>query len=99
MNAGIGQVLNLRFSSSFSTIMWNPPPTVGVLSNLTYHLTVTNVNTGEVIINTNTTETSYPIGSTQFCLEYRVCVVAFSSQYHGDSTFIEERTPGSEYKT
>ena len=77
--------------------MWDPPQTAGVLSNLTYHLIVTNMNTGVVIINTNTTDNSYPIGSTQFCLEYRVWVIAFSSQYHGGSTFIEERTPGSEY--
>ena len=94
---GIGHVLDLRFNTAFTTVMWDPPQTAGVLSNLTYHLTVTNMNTGVVIVNTTTTETSYTVGSTQFCLEYRVCVVAFSSQYRGGNTFIKERTPGSEY--
>ena len=94
---GIGHVLNPRFDTAFTTVMWDPPQTAGVLSNLSYHLIVTNMNTGVVIINTTTTDTSYSLGSTQFCLDYRVYVVAFSSQYRGGSTIIEERTPGSEY--
>ena len=64
---GIGPVLNLRFSPTFSTIMWDPPSTAGVLSGLTYHLTVTNMNTGVVIINTSTTDNSYPLSSLLFC--------------------------------
>ena len=96
---GIGHVLNLRFCPSFSTIMWDPPPTVGVLSNLTYHLTVTNMNTGVVIINTTTTDTSYPLGSVQFCTLFKVSVTAFSHDQSGENAFFMERTPGSECDT
>ena len=66
IHPGIGPVLNLRFSPSFSTIMWDPPSIAGVLSGLTYHLTVTNMNTGVVIINTTTTATNYSITDSQF---------------------------------
>ena len=98
MNTGIGQILNLRFSPSFSTIMWDPPPTAGVLSNLTYHLTVTNMNSGVVIINTNTTETSYPVGVLKHCTFYNASVVAVSLNQKGDSTVFADRTPGSEHE-
>ena len=94
MHTGIGPVLNLRFSSSFATIMWDPPQTVGVLSNLTYHLTVT-TNTGVVIINTTTTDTTHAIIYPQLCVDYAVCVAAFSPEYRGRSVFIRKRTPGS----
>ena len=94
--AGIGHVLNLRFSPSFSSIMWDPPSTVGVLSNLTYHLTVTNMNTGVVIINTNTTETSSPIELVQHCTLYNASVTAFSLEHKGDTVDIRDKTPGSE---
>ena len=91
---GIGPVLNLRFSPSFSAIMWDPPPTVGVLSNLTYHLTVTNMNTGVVIINTNTTDTSYLLGSIPFCTFYNASVTALSLEQKGDTMGIMRNTPG-----
>ena len=43
--------------------MWAHPPAIG---DLTYHLTVTNMNTGVVIINTTTTDNSYTLlGSIQ----------------------------------
>ena len=95
---GIGPVLNLRFSPTFSTIMWDPPSTAGVLSGLTYHLTVTNMNTGVVIINTTTTDTSYPplIGLVQFCTLYRASVTASSLEQKGDTVAIMEETPGGE---
>ena len=93
---GIGPVLNLRLSSTFSTIMWEPSLTVGVLSGLTYHLIVTNMNTGVVIINTNTTETSYPLGSLLLCTFYNACVTAFSLEQKGDTTSIMGRIPGGE---
>ena len=76
--------------------MWDPPPTAGVLSNLTYHLTVTNMNTGVVIINTTTTETSYTLGLAQFCTIYNASVTAFSLEHKGDTVDIIEETPGSE---
>ena len=97
IHTGIGPVHNLRFSPTFSTIMWDPPPTVGVLSGLTYHLTVTNMNTGVVIINTTTTNTSYPLGLIQLCTTYTASVTSTSQDYTGDSAVIIERTPGGNY--
>ena len=94
---GIGPVLNLRFSPSFSTITWDPPSTVGVLSNLTYHLTVTNMNTGVVIINTTTTDTSYPLSSLQLCTLYSASVAAVSPEYSGDTVVIVGKTHGGDY--
>ena len=76
--------------------MWDPPPAAGVLSGLTYHLTVTNMNTGVVIINTTTTSTNYSITYPQFCVEYKVSITAFSLEYRGNSVFIIKRTPGGE---
>ena len=76
--------------------MWDPPPTAGVLSNLTYHLTVTNMNTGVVIINTTTTDTSYPLGPLEFCVYYTANVTVL----HTSATVPEHktaRTPGSKY--
>ena len=93
--AGIGSVLNLKFSQpSFSTIMWDPPPTAGVLSGLTYHLTVTNMNTGVVIINTTTTDTSYPLSSVQLCTYYNASVTAFSQDHSSDAETVIKRIPG-----
>ena len=72
--------------------MWDPPPTAGVLSNLTYHLlTVTNMNTG---INTTTTETSYTVGSLTKCAFYTSSVAAASLHQSGDAEFIKQRIPG-----
>ena len=93
-HTGIGRVHNLKFSPSFGTLMWDPPPTVGVLSNLTYHLTVTNMNTGVVIINTTTTDTSYPLGSIQRCTFYHASVTLTSQDHKGDSVAITDRLPG-----
>ena len=92
--AGIGQILNLRFNDSFSAIMWDPPPTVGVLSNLTYHLTVT-MSTDAVIINTTTTNTSYSIIDAAFCTLYTSTVIASSLEGRSNSATISEKTPGS----
>ena len=79
--------------------MWDPPPTVGILSNLTYHLTVSNRNTGVVIINTTTTGTSYPLSSVQFCTVYNASVTAFSLELKGDTMDIMTKTPGGECDT
>ena len=77
--------------------MWDPPPTAGVLSNLTYHLIVTNMNTGVVIINTTTTETSYTVGTMiNLCTRYTASVTALSHSQKGDTENIIEETPGSE---
>ena len=92
--AGIGSVLNVMFSPSFSTIMWDPPHTAGVLSSLTYHLTVTNMNTGVVIINTTTTDTSYPLSSVQLCTYYNASVTAFSHDRSSEAETVSKRIPG-----
>ena len=92
--AGIGRVNNIRFNPTFTTIMWDPPHTAGVLSGLTYHLTVTNMNTGVVIINTNTTGTSFSLGLVRFCTLYRANVTAFSQNQSSDVETVIERIPG-----
>ena len=79
--------------------MWDSPATVGVLSTLTYHLTVTNMNTGVVIINTNTTETSYPLGSVQLCTLFKVSVTAFSHDQSGENTSLMKSSLGCECNT
>ena len=73
--------------------MWNPPPTAGVLS-LTYRLTVTNVNTGVVIINTTTAMTNYLVGSLQHCTVYTASVTPFSQEHEGNIEVIVAKTPG-----
>ena len=65
--------------------MWDPPSTLGVLNNLTYHLIVTNMNTGLVIINTTTTDNSYSLGPLLFCTFYNASVTAFSLEQKGDT--------------
>ena len=78
--------------------MWEPPSTVGVFSNLTYHLTVTNMNTGVVIINTTTTDTSYPIDDVKHCTLYKANVTAITHKenFRGDIAIIKQRSPGGE---
>ena len=48
-------VLLVLFSTWGAVNQIHHPSTAGVLSDLTYHLTVINMNTGVVIINTTTT--------------------------------------------
>ena len=94
---GIGQVKNLKFSPSFSNISWEPPLAAGILGTLSYYLTVTNVNIGQVIINTTTTGTSYPIDSPNYCTHYNASVTAFSVDLtsKGDTVDTADKTPGS----
>ena len=95
VSTGIGPVLNLRFNPSFSQILWDPPSTAGVLSNLTYHVSV---KTGELLISDTTTNTYYQITSVvQRCHEYTANVTAFSSEYHSDSVVYKEEPLGSVY--
>ena len=75
--------------------MWDPPSTAGVLSGLTYHLTVTNMNTGVVIINITTTDTSYHVSLSLYCTNYTASVTAYTPEYKSVSTIVE-RTPGGE---
>ena len=74
--------------------MWDPPSTAGVLNGLTYHLTVTNMNTGVVIINTTTTDNNHLVSSIQYCTFYNASVGAFSFEHTGDTVSITDKTPG-----
>ena len=94
IHTGIGPVLNLRFSPTFSTIIWDPPSTVGVLSNLIYQVNVISNDTGAVIISSTTTNTYYPLPNIQLCQYYIANVTAFTSEYHGDSVVTKQRAPG-----
>ena len=96
LSTGIGHVLNLRFNPSFSHVLWDPPPTAGILGNLTYHLTVTNMDTGVVIINTTTTSTTYTIGSSvPFCTVYKANVTALLGEHKSDEVSHMRKTEGS----
>ena len=96
LQTGIGPVLNLRFSPTFTSIMWDPPSAVGVLGDLSYILTVTNMNANVVIINTTTTDTSYPLSSVLFCTFYTASVTAFSLEHKGNTVITIDKTPGGE---
>ena len=85
MSAGIGQVVNVRFTLSFSAVLWDPPATAGVLSGLSYIVIVMNNNTGQVIVSATTTNTNYPLPVLQLCQYYTANVTAFSSEHHSDS--------------
>ena len=76
--------------------MWDPPPTAGVLSSLSYQLTVINMITSQVIVNTTTTDTSYTLPQLTPCQEYMANVTASSSEYQGESVVIVQRSPGGE---
>ena len=58
---GIGPVVNVRFSVSFISLLWDPPATAGVLSGLSYIVIVMNNNTGQVIVSDTTVDTNYPL--------------------------------------
>ena len=87
----------MRFTPSFSTVLWDPPATAGVLSGLSYIVIVMNNNTGQVIVSATTTNTNYPLPVLQFCQYYTANVTAFSSEHHSDSVVTGLRTPGGEY--
>ena len=81
----IGPVLNLQFESSFSSILWDPPATAGVLNLLfSYNVIVTNMNTSEVIVS-DTTNTIYPLPQLKSCQYYTANVTVFYKDHFGDS--------------
>ena len=51
------------------------------------------MNTGVMIINTTTTDTSHPI-DLQNCSSYKASVAAVSRDYKGDAEVVMVRTPG-----
>ena len=91
------RVTNVRFNPSFNALLWDPPVTAGVLSDLSYIVTVVNNNTGDVIVSDTTTNTQYPlpVDDLQFCQFYKANVTVISGLY-GDSAVVIERTPGGE---
>ena len=95
--AGIGPVVNLRFTDTFSAVLWDPPATAGVLSGLSYIVIVTNNNTGQVIVNTTTTNTIYPLPVLKLCQYYTANVTAFLSQHCSESAITGQKTPGGKY--
>ena len=94
-NTGIGPVVNVRFTPSFSAVLWDPPATAGVLSGLSYIVIVMNNNSGQVIVSATTNNTIYSLpGAPTPCQYYTANVTAFSSEYYSESVVIGQRTTG-----
>ena len=74
--------------------MWDPSPTASVLDGLYYQLTVTNMNTSEIVIDNTTTTTTYTLPALKRCQYYTANVTAFLAEYHADSVTTKERTQG-----
>ena len=87
----------MRFTPSFTTVLWNPPATAGVLSGLSYIVIVMNNSTGQVIVSATINNTNYPLPTLQPCQCYTANVTAFSSEYYSDSVVTGQRTPGGEF--
>ena len=98
MHAGIGQVVNVRFTPSFSAVLWDHPATVldSNIAGLSYRVTTMNMNTGQVIVNETTTGTSCPLPDLKLCQNYTANVIVFSYEQQGDSVEAGLRTPGGE---
>ena len=86
----------MRFTLSLSAVLWDPPATAGVLSGLSYNVTVMNNNTGQMIVDKKTNETYIPLPLLQYCQSYTANVTAFTSQQQGDSVVTGQRVPGGE---
>ena len=87
----------MRFTPSFSAVLWDPPATAGVLSGLMYEMTLMNMNTGQEIVTVTTSNPYCPIPAIQSCQYYTANVTAFSSEHHSDSVVTGQRVPGGEY--
>ena len=74
--------------------MWEPPPIVGALNGLYYHVIVVNNDTGVVIVNNSTTKTNYTLPDVQLCQNYTANVTACSTEYCGDSIVYGQSPPG-----
>ena len=86
----------MRFTLSFSDVLWDPPATAGVLSGLFYIVIVMNNNTGQVIVSATTTNTYVPLPVLPLCQYYTTNVTAFSSEHYSDSVVTGQRVPGGE---
>ena len=87
----------MRFTPSFSAVLWDPPATAGVLSGLSYIVIVMNNNTDQVIVSDTTTNTSYLLPVLESCQYYTANMTTFSSQHHSESVVTGQRTPGGEF--
>ena len=87
----------MRFTPSFSAVLWDPPATAGVLSGLSYIVIVMNINTSEVIVSGTTNNTIYPLPVIKSCQYYTANVTAFSSQHHSESVVTGQSVPGGMY--
>ena len=88
----IGPLLNLNFTSSFSSILWDTPETAGVLNLLfSYNVIVMNMNTSEVIVSDTTTNTIYPLPQLKSCQYYTASVTVFYKDHFGDSVVTGQR--------
>ena len=78
--------------------MWDPPPTASVLGSLSYQLSVLKMNTGQVIVNTTTTDTSYPLPTDRIqpCQENMANVTASALYQHSHIAITVQRSPGGE---
>ena len=92
---GVGNVRNVNFNDVEGFISWDPPETAGVVGNLFYQLVVINKNTGQVIVNTTTTLTSYGLPF-EPCQVYVGKVTAHVGNMAGETVVQEYRTPTSE---
>ena len=86
----------MRFTPSFSAVLWDPPATAGVLSGLSYIVIVMNNNTGQVIVSATTNNTNYPLPVLQPCQYYTANVTAFPSGRPSINVVTGQRTPGGE---
>ena len=86
----------MRFTDTFSDVLWDPPATAGVLSGLSYIVIVMNNNTGQVIVSDTTNNTIYPLPVLQLCQYYTANVTALSSQHRSDIVVTGQRVLGGE---
>ena len=74
--------------------MWDPPLTAGTLDSLHYRVIVVSNDTGVVIVSNTTMMTTQALPDVQLCQYYTANVTGFSSEYHGNSVVIGDRSPG-----
>ena len=92
---GVGSIRNLNFNDAEGSISWDPPNTAGVLGNLFYQLVMINNSTGQVIVNTTTTLTTYYF-TLEVCQVYVGKVTAHVGNIAGKTVVREHRTLGGE---
>ena len=84
----------MRFTPSFSAVLWDPPATAGVLSGLLYEITLKKNGTDEPIVDKNTTNTSCPLPDLQRCQYYTANVAVFYKDYSGSRVVFGQKIPG-----